>query len=382
MYKKKEGTSTDNKDRFLRRKQRVGESITEFAAELKDVLYQAWPGMPRDQLEDLLVEYFVGELQSPETSAKVKLEKPKSIVKAIDIAEIYEDLINKNTSMMTNGEFLTPQSYSIFESPSSPPLSIAPGQQKLIKFSNDSFTTPTNTKPANKSKTITLSCLNLSCRDQPLRTLFLNNTEVEYIPDTGAAMSVISEETAKRAGLKVNPYDRSKIRAITEDGKEVPDVPGYVEADVTLENNRLKGVKIIVFKRATNPCLIGREVLSVHPSTQDHFLAMMGLKKPKVPTTLPINHFEEREGFPLECKDSENKHRAPCKTRIENAIERKCLKKSIIESFYDCDRDFDCASNYQINSIEGPITPATTPTEIILIRALDILLEETKQALN
>ena len=84
MYKKKEGSPTltliltDNKDRFLRRKQRVGESITEFSAEL---LYQAWPGMTRDQLEDLLVEYFVGGLQSPETSAKVKLEKPKSIVK-------------------------------------------------------------------------------------------------------------------------------------------------------------------------------------------------------------------------------------------------------------------------------------------------------------
>ena len=174
------------------------------------------------------VEYFVGGLQSPETSAKAKLEKPKSIVKAIDIAEIYEDLINNNTSMMTKGEYLTPQSYSIFESPGSPPASIAPGQQKLIKFNSDSFTTPTNTKPTNKFKTITLSCLNMSCRYQPRRILYLNNTEVEYIPDTGAAMSVISEETAKRAGLKVNPYDTSKLRVITADGKEVPDVPGYV----------------------------------------------------------------------------------------------------------------------------------------------------------
>ena len=82
-------------------------------------------------------------------------------------------------------------------------------------------------------------------------------------------MSVISEETAKRAGLKVNPYDSTKVRVITADGKEVPDVPGYVEADVTLDNYRLKGVKMIVFKRATNPCLIGRDVLAVHPSTQD-----------------------------------------------------------------------------------------------------------------
>ena len=141
---------------------------------------------------------------------------------------------------------------------------------------------------------------------------------------------------------------------------------------------------MIVFKRATNPCLIGRDVLSLHPSTQDHFSAMMGLKKSKAPTTSPINQNEEKEGFPMECKDHENKSRAPYKTKIENAVERKCLTKSTIESFYDCGRDHDCASiqQHQINSIEGPLTPLTTPTEIILIRALDILLEETNQALD
>ena len=60
MNKKKERSPTDYKDKFLKRKQKVGESITEFAAELKDVLYQAWPGMPREQLEDLLIYYFIG----------------------------------------------------------------------------------------------------------------------------------------------------------------------------------------------------------------------------------------------------------------------------------------------------------------------------------
>ena len=181
----------------------------------------------------------------------------------------------------------------------------------------------------------------------------------------------------------MNPYDSFKIRVITAVGKAVPDVPGYVEADVTLDNYRLKGIKMIVFKRATNPCLIGRDVLSVNPSTQDHFLAIMGLKKPKVLTTLPINRNNEEE-LPIECTDHENEYRAPCETRIENAIDRKCLTISTIESFYDCDpdRDHDCASKHQINSIEGPITPATTSTEIILIRAVDILLEETNQALD
>ena len=128
MYKKKEGSPTDNKDTFLKRKQKVGESITEFAAELKDVLYQAWPGMQRDQLEDLLIDYFVGSLQSTETSARVKLEKPKSITRAIDVAEIYENMLNNNTSMLTKTEYTTPSTYSIFESPSISPTSVTPGK--------------------------------------------------------------------------------------------------------------------------------------------------------------------------------------------------------------------------------------------------------------
>ena len=154
--------------------------------------------------------------------------------------------------------------------------------------------TPTNTKPANKSKTITFSCLNMSCRDQPRRTLDLNKTEAEYIPDTGAAMTVISEETAKRADLKVNPYDNSKVRVITADGKEVPEVPGYVEADVTLDNYRPKGVK-----RFSNGIQGPRE---------------------KKPRTIQNQNWK--------------------------CYERKCLTKSTIESFYDCDRDHDCALDH------------------------------------
>ena len=51
---------------------RIYHRVESIAVELKDVLYQTWPGMPRDHLEDLFTEYFVGGLQSPET--KVKLE--------------------------------------------------------------------------------------------------------------------------------------------------------------------------------------------------------------------------------------------------------------------------------------------------------------------
>ena len=140
---------------------------------------------------------------------------------------------------------------------------------------------------------------------------------------------------------------------------------------------------MIVFKRATNPCLIGRDVLAIYPTTQDHFLAMMGLKKPYIPTTLLINNNGEKEELPLECKDTEIKHRAPYKTKIENSVERKCIIRSSIESEYVCGHDHYCTANQQqVNSVDYAKTPATPPAEIILIRALDILLEETNTALD
>ena len=153
MCKKKERSRKDKKDKYLKRKHKVGESITEFAAELKDVVYQARPGMPRDQLEDLLIDYFIGGLQSSEKSARVKLEKTKSINKAIDVAEIYENMLNNNTSMLTKTEYTTPSANSIFESPSVSPPSITPGQPKILKFvpNADFFTTPTYIKSANKA---------------------------------------------------------------------------------------------------------------------------------------------------------------------------------------------------------------------------------------
>ena len=40
MYRKKEGSPTDNKDKFLKRKQRGDEEIAEYAEDLKDSLYQ------------------------------------------------------------------------------------------------------------------------------------------------------------------------------------------------------------------------------------------------------------------------------------------------------------------------------------------------------
>ena len=49
MYTKKEGSPTDNKKKFLKRTQRHDESIADYATEMIDTLYHAWPGLPRNQ---------------------------------------------------------------------------------------------------------------------------------------------------------------------------------------------------------------------------------------------------------------------------------------------------------------------------------------------
>ena len=64
-----------------------------------------------------------------------------------------------------------------------------------------------------------------------------------------------------------------------------------------------------------------------------------------------------------------------CKTKINNSIEKRT---SIVENTYDCRREHKCDANRkEINALDYPTTPATTPTEeFILIRALEIILTE------
>ena len=38
--------------------------------------YQAWPGMPQDQLEELLIACFISGPQNHETEANLKVEAP------------------------------------------------------------------------------------------------------------------------------------------------------------------------------------------------------------------------------------------------------------------------------------------------------------------
>ena len=72
-----------------------------------------------------------------------------------------------------------------------------------------------------------------------------------------------------------------------------------------------------------------------------------------------------------------NMDRKMCASKINNSIEKRT---SIIENIYDCSKDHHCDANKkEINAIDYPVTPATTPTqEIILIRALEIVIEESE----
>ena len=68
----------------------------------------------------------------------------------------------------------------------------------------------------------------------------LNNIAIQYIHDTGAAISVISEEVARILNIEIKPYDKTRIKAITADGKEVKYILGFAEVDVTLGNQTLE----------------------------------------------------------------------------------------------------------------------------------------------
>ena len=66
-----------------------------------------------------------------------------------------------------------------------------------------------------------------------------------------------------------------------------------------------------------------------------------------------------------------------CASKINNSMKKRT---SIIENIYDCSKDHHCDTNRkEINALDYPMTSATTPTqEIILIRALEIVIEDSE----
>ena len=89
-----------------------------------------------------------------------------------------------------------------------------------MQQSAENFVTPTNPK----SRTITLSALDMPEKKNKQGSLLLNNIAEQYIPNKGAAISVVSEEAARSLKLEIKPYDKTRIKAITADGKEVKDI--------------------------------------------------------------------------------------------------------------------------------------------------------------
>ena len=95
-----------------------------------------------------------------------------------------------------------------------------------------------------KSRTITLSALEMSSKGNKQKLLLLNNIAIQHMPNTGAAISVISEEVARILKLEIKPYDKSRIKAVTANGKEVQNILGFAEVDVTLGGQTLEKVRM------------------------------------------------------------------------------------------------------------------------------------------
>ena len=151
MYEKKLGTPTQNMERFMRRKLKEYEHIPDYANDFKDTLYKACPGQPKYQLEELLIAYFIHWIFITETKSKLKAEGPLTLVKALEKAQFYEDVLNNNTIIVNQTEFLTPPGYSLIETPAS---SSNPQHNAVRMMQNtiDNFLAPTRT-PNQRAKT-------------------------------------------------------------------------------------------------------------------------------------------------------------------------------------------------------------------------------------
>ena len=109
------------------------------------------------------------------------------------------------------------------------------------------------------------------------------------MPDTGAAISVINEEVVKILNVEIKQYDKSRIKAVTADGNEVQNILWFAETYVTLGNQTLEKVRMVVFKNTTNPCLVGRDVLAIHSATKTNFEALMNNETPVQQTSKDLN---------------------------------------------------------------------------------------------
>ena len=140
---------------------------------------------------------------------------------AVNIAEIYEEMIRKNTSLISNTEYQITTAYTQFDNTIMSPSSIKSTQkgERLIQMANQNILkTPASTRI--KPRNVMFGSLNVTGKEGDQRTLLLNSKPIKYIADTGSSMSVISEDTARTVGTKISPYDGSRIIPMTAEGNQ------------------------------------------------------------------------------------------------------------------------------------------------------------------
>ena len=127
-----------------------------------------------------MIVYFINELTNGDIKAKLKVEGPKTLHKGIEVGQIYEDMLNNNTNLVNQTEFLTPPGYSLIETPSS--NSKQNKSVRLMQNTLDGNLTPTNINtPRQRTRTMTLSSIDTIKQEESQRKLKLNNIGIKYI---------------------------------------------------------------------------------------------------------------------------------------------------------------------------------------------------------
>ena len=68
----------------------------------------------------------------------------------------------------------------------------------------DGYSTPTNINtPRQRTRTLILSSIDTIKKEESQRKLKFNNIAEKYIPETGASITVISEDVAKTIGAEI-----------------------------------------------------------------------------------------------------------------------------------------------------------------------------------
>ena len=99
----------------------------------------------------MLVAYFIHGIYNGDTKAKLKFEGPTTLAKAIEIAQIYEDVLNSNSNIVTQTDFTTPPTFSFIET------AALTSQHKTIRLTQntiDNYLTPIRT-PNQRARTLT-----------------------------------------------------------------------------------------------------------------------------------------------------------------------------------------------------------------------------------